>query len=63
MPKRRARKDAPPKKPRGRPAKLTMPDPIPVTLENIARSVLESSPKKKDEWDFMKRLDEGKSGE
>ena len=42
-----------PKK-RGRPAKRTMPPPIPDTPENIMKAVLNAPPKKRDEWDYLK---------
>ena len=38
--------------PRGRPIKNTMPDPIPDTAENIARAIMQGSPKKG--WDYIK---------
>ena len=41
-------------KPRGRPVKNTMPEPIPDTPENIARALLTTPPKKEDEWDYLK---------
>ena len=40
--------------PRGRPVKNTMPEPIPDTAENIARSIMKGPPKKK--WDYMKAV-------
>ena len=39
---------------RGSPAKNTMPEPIPDTPENIARALLTTPPKKRDEWDYLK---------
>ena len=42
------------KKPRGRPATLTMPERIPDTAENIARALLRAPPRKADEWDYVK---------
>ena len=42
------------KKPRGRPVKNAMPEPIPDTPENIARALLTTPPKKEDEWDYLK---------
>lgn len=38
----------------GRPRVKPLPEPIPDTLENIARAVLNSRPKKKDEWRYLK---------
>ena len=43
-------------KPRGRPTKLKMPDPIPDTPENIMRAVFDTPPKKPDEWEYMKQI-------
>ena len=40
------------KRKRGRPAKL-MPDAIPDTPENVARALLFSSPKERDEWEYL----------
>ena len=42
------------KKKRGRPA-LEMPEPIPDTPENIARALLTTPPKKRNEWEFLKK--------
>ena len=44
------------KKPRGLPVKLTMPERIPDTPENVARAILNAPPKKRDEWEYMKRF-------
>ena len=44
------------KKLQGRPVKNTMPEPIPDTPENVARAILNTPPKKRDEWEFMKRM-------
>ncbi len=41
-----------PKKKRGRPSVLVMPDPIPDTPENIARACMQAPPKM--HWDFLK---------
>jgi len=41
------------KRRRGRPAKRTMPDPIPDTPENIMRAVLNTPPKRDDEWRYL----------
>ena len=43
------------KRPRGRPAR-PMPSQIPDTPENVARAVLSTPPKKRDEWEFMRKL-------
>ncbi len=40
---------------RGRPVKYPMPEPIPDTLENVARAVLTTPPKKRDEWKYLKK--------
>ena len=42
------------KRTRGRPVEKPMPEPIPDTPENIARALLTTPPKKKDEWDYLK---------
>ena len=39
----------------GRPPTLTMPEPIPDTPENIAKAVLNTKPKKRDQWRFMQQ--------
>lgn len=44
-----------PKRRRGRPVELKMPQPIPDTAENIARAMLNTPPKKEDEWDYLKQ--------
>ena len=46
--------DKPTPKPRGRPIKNIMPEPIPDTPENIARALLTTPPKKENEWDYLK---------
>ena len=33
-----------------------MPPQIPDTLENVVRAVLNTPPKKRDEWEFMRKL-------
>lgn len=38
----------------GRPVQNTMPDPIPDTMENIARAVLTTPPKQEHEWKYLK---------
>ena len=44
-----------PKRPRGRPVKHPMPEPIPDTPENILRAVLATPNKREDEWDYLKQ--------
>ena len=39
---------------RGRPPVYVMPDPIPETPKNVARAILNTPPKKDNEWDFLK---------
>lgn len=39
---------------RGRSAIYVMPDPIPDTPKNVARAILNTPPKKDDDWDFLK---------
>ena len=41
------------KRKRGRPAKRTMPEPIPDTPENIMRAVLDTPPKTRDKWRYL----------
>ena len=43
-----------PKRGRGRPSR-PMPEPIPDTPENVAFALMNTPPKKQDEWDYMKR--------
>ncbi|MDE0530711.1 MAG: hypothetical protein OXI01_04550 [Albidovulum sp.] len=45
---------AEPKRERGRPVEKPMPDLIPDTPENIVRAVLESPPKREDQWKYFK---------
>ncbi|MCY4393605.1 MAG: hypothetical protein OXC10_00500 [Rhodospirillaceae bacterium] len=52
--------DDTPKRQRGRPVERPMPDPIPDTPENIMRALLETPPKRDDEWDYLK--EPGKAG-
>ena len=42
------------KRPRGRPVKNEMPEPIPDTPENIMRAFLKTPPRKNAEWKFMR---------
>jgi hypothetical protein len=39
----------------GRPPTLTMPEPIDDTPENVAQAILNTKPKKRDQWKFMQR--------
>ena len=43
---------------RGRPVTNTMPEPIPDTPENIARALLTTTPKKREEWDYLKQKED-----
>ncbi len=47
--------ERPSKRTRGRPVKYPMPEPIPDTLENVLRALVRSPPKKRREWEFMKK--------
>ena len=38
---------------RGRPPTLTMPDPIPDTLDNVMDAVLTTPPKKRSKWKYL----------
>ena len=42
---------------RGRPIEKPMAKPIPDTPENIARAILGTAPKRRDEWGYMKKGD------
>ena len=42
------------KRKRGRPVKYEMPEQIPDTPENVLRAVLNTPPKKEDEWEYVK---------
>ena len=42
------------KRKRGRPVKRAIPDLIPDTPKNIMRSILNTPPKKRGEWDYLK---------
>ena len=39
---------------RGRPVKRTMPEPIPDTLDNVMRALVNAPPKKKEEWAYLR---------
>ena len=41
-------------RPVGRPP-LEMPDPIPDTWENVAKALVVTTPKKPDEWEYLKK--------
>ena len=43
-----------PKRGRGRPVEKPIADQIPDTPENIMRAVLETPPKREDEWKYLK---------
>lgn len=51
--------DKTPKRKRGRPVKYPMPEQIPDTPENVARAVMNTPPKKADDWRFMKKRRNG----
>ena len=44
-----------PKPPRGRLVEKPLPEPIPDTPENIMRAILNTPPKKDEEWDYLKQ--------
>ena len=44
-----------PKRPRGRPVKYPLPEPIADTPENIMRAVLAAPPKGENNWDYIQR--------
>ena len=41
---------------RGRPSR-PMPEPIPDTPENVARAIMTTPPKGREEWDYLKEAD------
>ena len=43
-----------PKRGRGRPVELQMPERIPDTPENVARALVNAKPKKRNEWKYLK---------
>ena len=47
------------KRPRGRPP-LPMPERIPDTPENVAKAVLNTPPKREDEWQYLKDYKAGR---
>ena len=49
----------PEKRPRGRPVEHPYPEPIPDTPENIAKAILNTPPRKREDWKFAKER-EGK---
>ena len=48
------------KKPRGRPVKHKLPDPIPDTPENIMKAFLKTPPRKRKDWKFVQDRECGK---
>ena len=42
----------------GRPRELTMPEPIPDTPENVARALLNTPPKRREEWDYLREREQ-----
>lgn len=42
-----------PKKKRGKPVELAMPEPIPDTPENVLRAIFNTPPKKPEEWKHL----------
>jgi len=43
------------RRPRGRPAERTMPDPVPASPEDLARAIMQGSPKRK--WRYLAKAD------
>ena len=41
--------------PKGRPIEKPLPEPIPDTPENVALALVNTPPKKADEWEYTKR--------
>ena len=47
-----------PKQPRGRPVKHSMPEPIQDTPENIMKALLDTPPRKREDWKFVQKREE-----
>ena len=47
------------KKPRGRPVKYPMAEPIPDTPGNIMKTFLRAPPRKREDWEFAKEREQG----
>lgn len=43
------------RRPRGRPVEHPMPEQIPDTPDNLARIILNTPPKKEDDWEYLKK--------
>lgn len=52
-----------PKRKRGRPVKYPLPELIPDTAENIMRPILNTPPKARNEWRYMKEPRRDKAGQ
>ena len=50
-----------PRRPRGRPVEHRAPDPIPDTPENVMRRLLGGPPRRRDEWDYVRRSGGGQN--
>ena len=46
------------KKPRGRPVKHPMPEPIPDAPENIMKAFIGTPPRKREDWKFVQEREE-----
>jgi hypothetical protein len=46
-------------KPRGRPVKYPLPEPIPDSPENIANAILSTPPKKREDWRHVREREAG----
>jgi hypothetical protein len=46
----------------GRPPTLTMPEPIPDTVENVMDAILTTPPKKRSEWKYLQQQKEDGHG-
>lgn len=44
---------------RGRPVKYPLPEPIPDSPENIARAILATPPRKREDWKHIREREEG----
>ena len=43
-----------PKRPRGRPPVLKMPEHIPASVEEVAQAIFQTPPRSDSDWDFLK---------
>ena len=46
------------KRPRGRPVKHSLPEPIPDTPENIMKAFVDTPPRKREDWKFVQKRED-----